>query len=82
MILPTKHLRSETSLIYIGGIITSIISSSPHTVDQLWYKVKAEYFKRALDGEITYDWFVLALSMLYTIGAASIRDGRIVGEAL
>lgn len=79
MILPTKHLRSELSLIYIGGIIQNLIVSASMTVDQLWHSVKKEYKAHNRDSEITYDWFVLALSMLYTIGSATLKDGRIAG---
>lgn len=79
MILPTKHLRSEASLIYVGGIIQNIVASNSLTVDQLWHSTKREYIKHAKDSDITYDWFVLALSLLYTINAISISDGRIVG---
>ena len=79
MILPTKHLRSEASLIYVGGIIQNIIASTPLTIDQLWHGTKREYVKHSQDSDITYDWFVLALSLLYTINAISFSDGRIVG---
>jgi len=78
MILPTKHLRSETSLIYVGGIIQSILVTNPMTIDQLWHKTKTEYTKLSHDWDITYDWFILALSMLYMINSISFTDGRIV----
>lgn len=81
MILPTKHLRIEASLIYVGGIIQNIVASTPLTVDQLWHGTKREYVKNSQDSDITYDWFVLALSLLYTINAISFSDGRIVGAA-
>ena len=81
MILPTKHLRNETSLINVGGIILSIINTTPLTVDQLWHSTKKEYVMHSQDSDITYDWFILALSMLYIINAVSFINGRIVGEA-
>ncbi len=81
MILPTKHLRSEASLIYVGGIIQNIVATTPMTVDQLWHGTKHEYVKHAHSSDITYDWFVLALSLLYSINAISLSDGRIVGVA-
>lgn len=79
MILPTKHLRSEASLIYVGGIIQKIIASKSMTVDQLWHSIKREYVSCSYECDITYDWFVLALSMLYEIDAIALADGRIVG---
>jgi len=79
MILPTKHLRSEASLVYVGGIIQSIVASNPLTVDQLWHLTKKEYIKHSQDYEITYDWFILALSLLFTINSISFSEGRLVG---
>lgn len=82
MILPTKHLRIEASLIYIGGIIQKIIAAYPMSVDQLWHSTKKEHSIRSCEYEITYDWFILALSMLYEIGGIMFVDGKIVGVTL
>lgn len=79
MILPTKHLRSESSLIYIGGIIQSALASGSMSVDQLWRSTKTLYYSRTHDNDITYDWFVLALSLLYEIGNITLVDDKIVG---
>ena len=79
MILPTKHLRNESSLIYVGGIIQNILTLKSMSVDQLWHSTKASYNTCTHGHDITYDWFVLALSMLYEIGNISFVDGRIVG---
>lgn len=81
MILPTKHLRSEASLVYVGGIIQRIIIATPLSVDQLWHSTKREYKQHSQDCEITYDWFILALSLLYAIDAISFSNDRIVGIA-
>ena len=81
MILPTKHLRSEFSLIYIGGIIQSALASGSMSVDQLWRSTKTLYYSRTHDNDITYDWFVLALSLLYEIGNITLVDDKNVGGA-
>ncbi len=81
MILPTKHLRSESSLIYIGGIIQSALASGSMSVDQLWRSTKTLYSARTHNNDITYDWFVLALSLLYEIGNITLIDDKIVGGA-
>lgn len=78
MILPTKHLRSESSLIYVGGIIKKMIASKAMSVDQLWHSTKKEYNSYSHGCDITYDWFVLSLSMLYEIDSIALVDGRIV----
>lgn len=79
MILPTKHLRSESSLIFVGGIIQNILDSNSMSVDQLWHGTKAAYTACTHGRDITYDWFVLALSMLFEIDTIKLVDGRIVG---
>lgn len=82
MILPTKHLRSESSLIYIGGIIQSALATGPMSVDQLWRSTKTLYSARTHNNDITYDWFVLALTFLYEVGNLTLTDDKIVGGAL
>lgn len=81
MMLPTKHLRSESSLIYIGGIIQSALATGPMSVDQLWRSTKTLYSARTHNNDITYDWFVLALSFLYEVGNLTLTDDKIVGGA-
>ncbi|NLG05012.1 MAG: hypothetical protein GX567_14450 [Clostridia bacterium] len=51
------------------------------SVDQLWRRTKALYGEYTQDCDITYDWFVLALSMLYEIGNIALVNDRIVGGA-
>lgn len=52
------------------------------SVDQLWHSTKKEHSIRSCEYEITYDWFILALSMLYEIGGIMFVDGKIVGVTL
>jgi hypothetical protein len=62
MILPTKHLEPDKSLIAVGGTIL-IFLLRPRTVTSLWEAVQKE--RQAL----TFERFVLALAFLYAIGA-------------
>lgn len=82
MILPTRHLRTESALIYTGGIISNIVTNQKLSVDQLWHKTQKEFSDNISDCELTYDWFVLALTMLFTINIVEFRDGRIEGVNL
>lgn len=81
MILPTKHLRNESSLIYIGGIIQSVLATGSMSIDQLWHSTKTSYSTHTPNNDLTYDWFILALSLLYEIGNITLIDDRIVGGA-
>lgn len=74
MILPTKHLRPDRALLTVGGdLLVSL--REPTTVSRLWDDVRA---KRGASGEpaaINYDWFVLALDLLFMIGAIELHRG-------
>lgn len=74
MILPTKHLRPDRALLAVGGdLLVSL--REPMTVSRLWDDVRA---KRGDSGEpapINYNWFVLALDLLFMTGAIEIDRG-------
>jgi hypothetical protein len=64
MLLPTKHLSSERALLSVAGRLKAMMSR-PMTPAELW----ETYQKQArADEHLTYDWFVLALDVLYAIG--------------
>ena len=74
MILPTKHIRRDRALLTVGGgLLVSL--RDPMTVSRLWDEVRS---KRGNPGEpapINYDWFVLALDLLFMIGAVEFDRG-------
>jgi hypothetical protein len=73
-VLPTKHLQPERSLLHVGGEVLTRLGTAK-TVSRLWEEVvKAQ---RAGGRTVTFDWFVLALDLLYTASAIDIVDGRI-----
>ena len=74
MILPTKHIRPDRALLTVGGDLL-VTLREPMTVSRLWDDVRA---KRGDSGEpapINYDWFVLALDLLFMIGAIELDRG-------
>ena len=73
MILPTKHIRPERSLLGVGAEILGTLQE-PLTISALWDRVRKN---RATPpaSPIAYAWFVLALDLLYLIGAIELRDG-------
>lgn len=78
MILPTKKLRPENSLIYIGGTLLSLLDDEK-TVSRLWEEFRHERTKKlGIDGcDIPFDWFVLALDLLHLLGAVNLSAGRL-----
>lgn len=70
MILPTKHISLQTSLLGAGAAILRQLNS-PHTATALWEQVRKS-------PEITvYGRFILALDFLFTIGAINLSNGLI-----
>lgn len=70
MILPTKHLREQDTLLGVGAVILQSLTS-PRTTTQLWQRLRA-------DARVaTYERFILALVLLYILGAIHFSDGSI-----
>lgn len=80
MILPSKHLSQDRALLTVGAVILRQLSQ-PVTVSALW-----EQMARAAAGDkaslpMRYDGFVLALDLLFLMGAIDLRDGLLVRGA-
>ena len=76
MILPTKHLRPERALIGVGAEILDRLAE-PATVSRLWDDLRSQRSIDSPTAPIDYKWFILALDMLYILGAVKIDNGLI-----
>lgn len=73
MILPSKFLPADRSLVFIGGEALVVIKDGPRSVSEVWEGVRA---RRKLAGRgLTFDWFTLALTFLFATGVVELRDG-------
>lgn len=70
MILPTKHISSQHSILGAGSVVLKLLNK-PTTVTSLWNKV------RECPGLDVYWRFVITLDFLFAIGAINIQDGLI-----
>jgi hypothetical protein len=77
MILPGKHLRQDRALISVGGDILTVLKS-PMTVSAVWQKVQVLRESREGASPLPFDWFVLALTLLYAISAVDRDEDQIV----
>ncbi|MCG3204917.1 MAG: hypothetical protein KCHDKBKB_01634 [Elusimicrobia bacterium] len=77
MILPTKRLPSDRSLIAVGADILSCIDQ-PKTVSRLWSLVKEKTLNKGKSNTITFDWFVLGLDILFALSLVSLVEGRVM----
>lgn len=76
MILPTKRLPQDRALIAIGADVLLNLAR-PQTVSKLWDEVKQSRHARRFSTQLPFDWFLLALSILFAIGAIELIDGRL-----
>lgn len=70
MILPSKHIAIDFSLLGIGGHLLSQLQE-PRTVSSLWEASKGD------TGVATFERFVSALTLLYALGAVDWKEGLI-----
>lgn len=77
MITPTKGVRPERSLLYLGGQILADLDE-PTTVSAAWEALARRREREGQEATITFDWFVLALDLLRALGALGLRDGLLV----
>lgn len=78
MILPSKHLPPERALLTVGSHILKFLSH-PKTVSALWEELTRRDSASSATGSIriAYDWFVLALDLLFAFGAIDIKNGLV-----
>jgi hypothetical protein len=72
MILPTKRLTENRALLVIGGEILQSLKE-PKTISRLW----AELNRHKSGSPLAFDWFVLALDLLYTLKSIELNHGLI-----
>jgi hypothetical protein len=80
MITPTKGVRPERSLLYLGGQILADLDE-PTTVSAAWEALARRRERQGHNATITFDWFVLALDLLRALGTIRLRDGLLVKVA-
>lgn len=77
MILPSKHLPQNRALLTVGAHILTFLVR-PKTVSALWEELNwHEASMSAMPRQITYDWFLLALDLLYALGAIELESGLV-----
>lgn len=71
MILPTKHISPQNSLLGVGAIVLRNLRGEL-SITRLWESV-SNYPEIA-----TFERFILALDLLYAIGAIEMRNGLLI----
>lgn len=76
MILPTKRLPEDRALLVVGAQVLDLLDESK-TVSRLWDELKLSREPMLGYTHLPYEWFVLALSFLFAIGAIDFHRGRL-----
>jgi len=74
MILPTKYISGDRALLAVGGDILAQLQE-PRSVSELWTRVREARKVLGNATELTFDWFVLALTLLHAISAIDLGAG-------
>jgi hypothetical protein len=75
MILPSKHVPLGRTLLGVGAEILSLLTV-PSTIGGIWDRVRSH----RSDAPIEYDWFILAMDLLYAMGAVRMERGLLRRE--
>jgi hypothetical protein len=74
MILPSKHLSQNRALLTVGAVILRQLST-PVTVSALWEQISRSPRDETSPSPLHYNAFVLALDLLFLMGAIELREG-------
>ena len=77
MLLPTKGVSSDRALITIGAEILDELHD-PSSVSTLWERFSVRERYGSKERRITFDWFALALSTLYTMNLIDTSADRFI----
>lgn len=80
MILPTKGITPDRSILSVGSDLLDLLDS-PQSVSNLWSRYLNFRKQMGLERPVNFDWFVLTLDFLFSIGAIDLDDrGRLVKQ--
>jgi len=80
MILPTKHIRPDRALLAVGADLLCCLHE-PMTVSRLWDEIRTARSDRTVSAPINYDWFVLALDLLFLLKTVQFERGLVLKAA-
>ena len=75
MLLPTEEIDADQALLSMGGSLISLLKT-PATVSDLWERFRQYARRTGRHARVTFDWFALALSMLFTLQVVRWNDDQ------
>ncbi|WP_442960709.1 ABC-three component system middle component 6 [Pseudarthrobacter sp. MM222] len=78
MILPTKGISPQRALVTVGAQALEVLTL-PRSSNSAFEATKQLRLARGFREPLSFDWFSLALALLYSIGAIGLsNDGLLV----
>jgi hypothetical protein len=75
MIFPGKHISQEKALLTVGAELLKNLDK-PKTVSAIWEDIRQPAPGTHGDvANLSYDWFILALDLLFIFDAIEIHEG-------
>lgn len=75
MLMPTKHIKTENALVGVGAEVLNLLDRDK-TVSTLFRDVQDWRRENSL-ATIHFDWFLLALDFLFSVGAVRFEAGAL-----
>lgn len=67
MLLPSKGVSSGRALLTVGSELLPLLGD-PVSVTGLWERFKDQRMRMSSHEKVTFDWFALAVTLLFTMG--------------
>ena len=80
MITPTKGIAPDRCLLAVGAQVLLQLDE-PRTVSQAWARLKSWRADQAHTSPVSFEWFVLALDILYSLGAVELDQDVLVARS-
>ncbi|MEU9789572.1 ABC-three component system middle component 6 [Streptomyces sparsogenes] len=80
MITPTKGITPDRCLLAVGAQVLLQLDE-PRSVSQAWARLKAWRSEHGHYAPVSFAWFVLALDVLYSMGAVELRRDVLVARS-
>ncbi|MDX3488167.1 ABC-three component system middle component 6 [Streptomyces sp. ID05-18] len=80
MITPTKGIAPDRCLLAVGAQVLLQLDE-PRTVSQTWARLKSWRADQAHTSPVSFEWFVLALDILFSMGAVELVQDVLVARS-
>ncbi|WP_406415194.1 hypothetical protein OH809_43690 [Streptomyces sp. NBC_00873] len=81
MITPTKGIAPDRCLLAVGAQVLLQLDE-PRSVSQAWARLRKWRAEHGHHAPVSFGWFVLALDVLYSMGAVELRRDVLVARSV